>query len=89
MVSDRFIGALSATRLPGDLIRLNMLIPGPMRVTRAVIEQGDPEYVERVDDTVTFRGVNSQGEQVAYGYRIVGSDESGPEGGWLLCEPLT
>lgn len=88
MVNDRFIGEISATRLPGDLIRLNMLMPGPLRVTRAVVDQGDPRFVERVDDTLTFRGMNARDEQVAYSYRIVGSDDSGPEGGWLLCEPL-
>lgn len=85
-MSDIFVGDITATRRADGTVRLRVT-PGPLRVTRAVLAQADPSLLARADDVVTFRGTEDDGTRREYRYRIAG-EEFGPEGGWLLCEPL-
>ncbi len=85
------------TDWPGDItayrnrdtgaVRLDV-IPGPMRATRAVLDQADPEWASCVEDLVIFHSIEADGMRRAYRYRITGFDPAGPEGGWLLLAPL-
>lgn len=86
-MNDIYTGNLAAVRREDGTVRITVMTPGPMRVTRLVVEQGDPEWISRAGDLLTFHSAEDDGSRKAYRYRIVG-EEAGPEGGWLLCEPL-
>ena len=86
-MTDHYVGSITATRRTDGTLALNV-IPGPIRVSRMVIKEGDPELLRLSDDLLTFWGCDDDGARLAFQYRIVGEDSSGPEGGWLLCEPM-
>lgn len=85
-MADRFVGDITATRRADGSIRLQVA-EGPLRVSRELLEHADPEFVSQAEDVITFHGIADDGTHQAYRYRVVGS-EAGPEGGWLLCEPV-
>lgn len=87
-MKDPYTGELTAYRQADGRIRLERSNDGPMRVSQALADQAEPELVSRVEDVLTFHGVDGLGEPVSYRYRIVGAESDGPEGGWLRCEPL-
>lgn len=79
-------GDIAAYRRTDGSVRLEVT-PGPLRVTRLVVEQADPQWLSCDEGVLTFCGIEDDGSRQSYSYRVVG-DEPGPEGGWLLCEPL-
>jgi hypothetical protein len=87
-MTDHYVGDLVAYRRDDGSVRLALTNPGPLRVTRGVVEQAEPEWVSRTEDLLTFHGVDDDGAHQAYRYRIVGEEHGDIEGGWLLCEPL-
>lgn len=87
MTNDIYTGNLAVTRRLDGAVHIMVMTPGPMRVTQLVVDQAEPEYLSRVEDVLTFHSTEEDGSSRAYRYRIVGN-EAGPEGGWLLCEPL-
>lgn len=82
---DRYTGDITAYRCDDGRVRL-AVTPGPLRVTRQVLDEADPAVVSRDGDVVTFHSVEDDGTRRSYRYRITGG-EDGPERGWLLCEP--
>lgn len=82
-MTDRYVGDINATVHPQGRVALSVT-PGPLRVSRLVLSDAHPEFLTQDHDLVTFHDTLDGKD---YPYRIVG-DEPGPEGGWLLCEPL-
>jgi len=83
---DRYTGDIAAIRRADGSVRM-AVTPGPLRATRLVLEQAEPEVISRAEDLVTFHSVEDDGSRNAYRYRATG-EESGPEGGWVLLEPV-
>lgn len=80
-------GDITAYRRDDGTVRLVVSL-GALRVTHAVVEQADPEWLSRAEDVLTFHSLEDDGSRRAYRYRIVGSEPGVIEGGWLLCEPI-
>lgn len=83
---DRYTGDITATRHADGRVTL-VVTPGPLRASRMVLDQADPEFLSWVEDIVTFHSMEPDGTRTAYRYRVTG-DEYGPEGGWLLLDPI-
>lgn len=80
-------GEITGYRRDDGAVRLEVR-PGPVKMTQTVLDQAEPEWLSRCEDLVTFHSVESDGSRRSYRYRIVGTDASGPEGGWVLTEPV-
>jgi hypothetical protein len=61
--------------------------PGLLKISFGLLAQADPEWLEIRDGLVIFRGVEDDGRQQVVVYRPRGV-EQGPEGGWLVCDPV-
>lgn len=83
----QYTGDITAYRRDNGQVRL-VVRPGPLRASQFVLDQGDPEYVSRAEDLVTFHSVEEDDERRSYRYRVVGG-EPGPEGGWVFLEPIS
>jgi len=61
--------------------------PGMLKISFGLLAQAEPEWLEIRDGLVIFRGVEDDGRQQVVVYRPTGV-EQGPEGGWLVCDPV-
>ena len=61
--------------------------PGMLKISFGLLAQADPEWLEIRDGLIIFRGVEDDGRQQVVVYRPTGV-EQGPEGGWLVCDPV-
>lgn len=80
-------GDITATRRQDGSVRLDV-IPGTLRVTRLVVEQADPEYLNRHENLITFHSVEDDGSCRSYRYRVEDYEPGEFEGGWIQLEPV-
>lgn len=80
-------GYVTAVRREDGTVRL-AVEPGTLKVSFGLLAGADPDWLEIRDGLVIFRGVEDDGTQQAVIYRPTGV-EPGPEGGWLVCEPVS
>jgi len=80
-------GSITAFRREDGTVRLDV-DPGVLKVSFGLLAGADPTWLEIRDGLVVFRGVDDDGRQQAVVYRPAGV-EPGPEGGWLVCDPVS
>ena len=61
--------------------------PGRLKVSFGLLATAEPDWLEIRDGLVIFRGIEDGGGHQTAVYRPAGV-EQGPEGGWLVCEPV-
>lgn len=79
-------GYVFATKRDNGTVCLHVE-PGALKVSFGLLATAEPEWLEIRDGLVIFRGIEDDGKQQLAVYRPTGV-EQGPEGGWLLCEPV-
>jgi len=82
-----FAGDITAYRRADGTVRLDVN-PGVLRLSFSLLAAADPRWLEIRDGLIIFRGVENDGRPQVVVYRPAGV-EPGPEGGWLVCEPVT
>lgn len=82
-MADRFDGDLRAWRRDDGTVRLELVNPGPLRISRELLDQAEAEWLSRAEDVITFHSLEDDGSRRAYRYRIVGG-----RGEWVLTEPV-
>jgi hypothetical protein len=82
-------GSVTAVKRDDGTVRLSVK-PGMLKISFGLLvqaAQADPEWLGIRDGLVIFRGVEDDGRQQVLVYRPTGV-EQGPEGGWLVCDPV-
>jgi hypothetical protein len=80
-------GDIEAYRCDDGTVRL-VVTPGPIRITKAALDQAAPEWLTRAENILIFCSREADGLRRSYRYRITGEEPSGFEGGFVSAEPV-